>query len=76
MSAIDNGHPSQDALLAAAWREAGGPLSAVAAVKDLETGRYLWADPALSRWLGASGDGLAGGTDSGWADPATAARRR
>ena len=76
MSAIDNGHPSQDALLAAAWREAGGPLSAVAAVKDLETGRYLWADPALSTWLVASGDGLTGVTDSAWADPATAAALR
>jgi diguanylate cyclase (GGDEF)-like protein len=75
MSGIHAGEPHAT-LLAAAWAHTGGHLSAMAAVKDVETGLYVWASPTLSSMLMPGGKGLAGVADAAWADPAGAAALR
>jgi diguanylate cyclase (GGDEF)-like protein len=63
-------------LLSALWAQAGVRLHAMSAVKEMESGRYRWADPALAALLGRSQDALLGRTDADWADAETAAALR
>jgi diguanylate cyclase (GGDEF)-like protein len=46
------------------------------AIKDVDSGEYLWVAPSLSALLAPGSDGLQGATDAAWADPATAAALR
>jgi diguanylate cyclase (GGDEF)-like protein len=77
MSSIPLGEPptltpaGHDGLLARLWADAGERLGALVALKDAASGRYEWADPALSALLCPPGGSLVGGADADWCDAAT-----
>lgn len=79
MSSTANAKPEPAArfvpLLGALWADAGPRVDASLAVKDAATGRYVWADQALTDAL-CPGVGLAGRSDAECFDgPTTAALR-
>lgn len=65
-----------DRLFGRLWAEAGERLGAMAAVKDVASGRYEWADAGLSALLRPGGEPLVGATDADWCDAGTAVALR
>jgi diguanylate cyclase (GGDEF)-like protein len=66
----------QTDLLSAVWAQAGQRWAATGAIKDADSGEYLWVAPPLVALLAPGVDSLQGATDAAWADPATAAALR